>query len=285
MADTANTPADQPDIAATEPGDGAHGNGDSAARRMAGGPSVHDQAQEILEEAFDGIDLDAFEDGDLVRARLQDGVADGLQSYKTLIVGLQDQIAELQDKQAVLMRQAADLDNRKKQADREVEKARKFGIQKFAEQLLPVADNMERALAHKPQNADEDEQLRRTYEGVELTHRTLMAAFRSAGIEPVASEGELLDPNRHEAVQQVEDASVPDNTVLKVFQSGYMIAERLLRPALVVVATGGPRAEVAPTAPDVADMATSEGAHPGGSGEATGEPAVNEADEPSAGQA
>ncbi|MBB6577766.1 molecular chaperone GrpE [Comamonas odontotermitis] len=146
---------------------------------------------------------------------------------------LQAQLAELQAKNAELadqyMRAKADVENARRRAEEDVAKARKFGIEGFAESLLPVIDSLDAALSI--QNAT-PEQLR---EGSDATLRQLNAALernKVIAINPPA--GEKFDPHHHQAISMVP-ADQPANTVVGVLQKGYMIADRILRPALVTV--------------------------------------------------
>ena len=140
----------------------------------------------------------------------------------------QSEAAELRD---AYLRARADLENTRKQAAADVAKAYKFAIERFAEDLLPVADSLQQALAVS--NAT-PEQLRA---GVELTLKQLQAAFGRAQLLEVDPAGEKFDPHRHQAMQMV-DAEQPANTVVQVFQKGYVLNDRILRPALVTVAKG-----------------------------------------------
>lgn len=131
--------------------------------------------------------------------------------------------AELRD---AWLRARAETENVRRQAAAETQKAHKFAIEKFAQDLLPVRDALEQALAA---NAT-PEQLRA---GVELTLRQLDAAFARAELTEIAPQGEKFDPHRHQAMQMV-DGGAP-NTVVSVFQKGYLLNDRVLRPALVAV--------------------------------------------------
>ena len=146
---------------------------------------------------------------------------------------LQTELAELKAKSADLadqfLRAKADSENARRRAEEEVSKARKFGIESFAESLLPVADSLDAALAIPEATA---QQLR---EGSDATLRQLLAALernKVVAINPGA--GEKFDPNFHQAISVVPAAQAP-NTVVSVLQKGYVIAERILRPALVTV--------------------------------------------------
>ncbi|MEL6747040.1 MAG: nucleotide exchange factor GrpE [Pseudomonadota bacterium] len=207
--------------------------------------ALFDNVDEVAEAEQEAEERGAWAGGDEVEKLNRDAAAGALSEYKA-------RYDELQGKHEIALRQLAEAENRRKQADREVEKARKFAVSKFAEDLLPVADSLEQALAHMPQDEELSDGVKGVLAGVELTHRNFLASLKSHGIERVEAEGAILDPNMHEAVQQMEDPSVPDGTILRAFRSGYMISDRLLRAALVVVATGGPRPESAAAQPDAA---------------------------------
>ncbi|HVF65125.1 MAG TPA: nucleotide exchange factor GrpE [Casimicrobiaceae bacterium] len=138
------------------------------------------------------------------------------------------EIARLKD---AYVRSRADLENARKQAAVDVTKAHKFAIEKFATDLVAVADSLEQALA--ADNATPD-QLR---SGVELTLKQLQAAFGRAQLTVIDPLGERFDPHQHQAMQMV-DADQPAGSVVQVFQKGYLLNDRVLRPALVSVAKG-----------------------------------------------
>jgi molecular chaperone GrpE len=140
---------------------------------------------------------------------------------------LRRQNEEYRDK---YLRLAAEIDNLRKRSAREVENARKYGIERFAEALLPVFDSLEAGLA--VENVDVDA-LR---EGQEATLRLLEQAFKSVGVEQIDPAGEPFDPNLHEAMSMLPAAHAEPDSVIDVVQKGYLIQERLLRPARVVVA-------------------------------------------------
>ncbi len=144
---------------------------------------------------------------------------------------LQKAEAEVADLRDAWLRARADLENARKQAALDVTKAHKFAIEKFAADLLPVADSLQQALAVEHATP---EQLRA---GVELTLKQLQAAFGRAQLAEIDPAGEKFDPHRHQAMQMVE-SDQPANTVVQVFQKGYALNDRVLRPALVAVAKG-----------------------------------------------
>jgi molecular chaperone GrpE len=142
--------------------------------------------------------------------------------------------AEFKDK---LLRTLADMDNLRKRTEREVADARMYGITGFARDVLAVADNMHRALAtvEPAQREAADPTVKAMIEGVELTERELMKALEKHGVRKFTPEGEKFDPNLHQAMYEVPNSDHPAGHVAQVIQSGYMIGERMLRPALVGV--------------------------------------------------
>jgi len=152
--------------------------------------------------------------------------------------------AELKDR---LLRTLADMDNMRKRTAREVADAQLRGITSFAHDILGVADNMRRALDAVSPEARRGAQAAVTalIDGIELTERELLKALEKNGVRQFAPQGEKFDPNLHQAIFEVPDASVPAGSVVQVVQPGYMIGDRVLRPAMVGVSKGGPKS--APT--------------------------------------
>jgi molecular chaperone GrpE len=157
---------------------------------------------------------------------------------------LAKEAAELKDR---LLRTLADMENLRRRTEREIADTRQYAVASFARDLLAVADNMERAL--NTLSADFRDQadpvVKSHIEGVELTERELLKVMEKHGIRKFDPQGQKFDPNLHQAMMQVPDPSVPDGTVVQVMAPGYMIGERVLRPALVGVAKGGPKATAA----------------------------------------
>lgn len=161
---------------------------------------------------------------------------------------LVDEAAEMKDR---LLRTLADMENLRKRTEREVADARQYGIASFARDVLGVADNFRRALdAIGPEvRAGADAAVVSFIEGVELTEKELLKALEKNGIRKIEPLGEKFDPNLHQAMYEVPDPSVPSGSVVQVIQPGYVIGERILRPAMVAVAKGGPKM-AAPVAND-----------------------------------
>jgi len=159
-----------------------------------------------------------------------------------LVASLTKEAADLKDR---LLRTLAEMENLRRRTEREVADARAYGITNFARDILAVADNMERALKAL------DDELRETanagvkalLDGVELTERELIKAMEKHGVKKLEPQGQKFDPNLHQAMYEIPDESVPAGTVVQVMQPGYTIGERVLRPALVGVSKGGPKAQ------------------------------------------
>lgn len=157
------------------------------------------------------------EDGDEVELSL-DQVVDKLE-------------ADLAEARDAALRAQADAINVQRRAEQDVEKARKYALERFVGELLPVVDNMERAL----EAAGDSEAAKPIVEGVELTLKSLMDALEKNGVEAVDPMGEPFDPQIAQAMSMVENPDVEPNTVIAVMQKGYNLNGRLIRPAMVMV--------------------------------------------------
>lgn len=136
----------------------------------------------------------------------------------------------------------AETENVRRRLEQQAEDRGKYAVAQFAKDVLPVADNLRRALDAAPPAAREGNDIANTLTvGVELTERELLTALERYGIRPVQALGQRFDPNFHQAMMEMEDATQPDGTVVMVMQQGYQIHDRLLRPALVAVSKGGPK--------------------------------------------
>jgi len=162
------------------------------------------------------------------------------------VEALTKEAADAHDK---MLRTLAEMENLRKRTSREVADARTYGITGFARDVLDIADNLQRALDAVPAEAkaNADPGLKALIEGVELTERSLLNALEKNGVKKFDPAGGKFDPNFQQAMFEVPDPSVPAGTVVQVMQSGYMIGERVLRPALVGVSKGGAKAP--PAAP------------------------------------
>ena len=148
--------------------------------------------------------------------------------------------AEFKDK---LLRTLAEMENLRRRTEREIADSRVYAISNFARDIIAVADNMDRALGALDKELREkaDAGTKALLDGVELTERELLKVLEKHGVKKFEPLGEKFDPNLHQAMFELPDASRPAGTVAQVVQPGYMIGERMLRPALVAVAKGGPK--------------------------------------------
>jgi molecular chaperone GrpE len=150
-------------------------------------------------------------------------------SAEELVEKLQQEVADAKD---AALRAQADAQNAKRRAEQDVERARKFALERFCSELLPVVDNLERALEAA---SGGEEAIKPIAEGVELTLKSFLDALRKFNIEAVDPQGEPFDPNLHQAMSMVENPEVEPNTVIAVMQKGYTLNGRLVRPAMVMV--------------------------------------------------
>jgi molecular chaperone GrpE len=145
------------------------------------------------------------------------------------VQALEEQLAAAQDQS---LRMAADLQNVRRRAEQDIEKAHKFALEKFANDLLPVVDSLERGLELSDPN---DEAIKAVREGMDLTFKLLLDTLKRFQLEQVDPHGAPFNPEHHQAMALEESTNVEPNTVLKVFQKGFLLHGRLLRPAMVVV--------------------------------------------------
>jgi molecular chaperone GrpE len=148
--------------------------------------------------------------------------------------------ADFKDKH---LRVLAEMENLRRRTEREVADARVYGVTGFARDVLAVADNMHRALGTIETELVEhaDPKMKALVEGVELTERELMKVLEKYGVTKFSPEGEKFDPNVHQAMYEVHNADLPPGHVAQVVQAGYMLGDRILRPALVAVTKGAPK--------------------------------------------
>jgi molecular chaperone GrpE len=177
------------------------------------------------------------------------------------VAELAREAADLKDR---LLRALAEMENLRRRTEREVADARSYAISNFARDVLAVSDNMGRALGAvgAELRAAADSSVKALVEGIELTERELAKVLEKHGVRKLEPMGGKFDPNLHQAMYEVPDETVPSGTVVQVVQPGYTIGERILRPALVAVAKGGPKAAASsasePPANDNAGAASAE---------------------------
>lgn len=156
--------------------------------------------------------------------------------------------AERDDMKDKVLRTLAEMENLRRRTEREVADAKAYAVTSFARDMLGSADNLRRALESVPEaaRAGDDAALKALIEGVELTERELLKTLERHGVRKIDPQGEKFDPNLHSAMFEAPDPEAPKGFVSKVVQSGYKIGERVLRPALVGVSAGAPKAPEPP---------------------------------------
>ena len=241
-------PIEQPD--GTAPDAPAEDQADNQSGDQAAKEEAPAEAAPVLEDAplFEGVPL--LEDAPVDREAERE-----------------EEIAALKDK---LLRALAETENVRRRADRDKDDAAKYAITNFAREMLNVADNLRRAIASLPEEArTDDPTLATLLTGVELTEKEMLTTFERFGIRPIEAMGKKIDPKFHEALFEIEDESQLAGTIVQVLDTGYVLKDRLLRPARVGVAKGGPKEAPADNAPEAGE-ATDDG-------EGENEPAVGSA--------
>jgi molecular chaperone GrpE len=173
--------------------------------------------------------------------------AEGQRSVHDVIAALQAEVADHKDR---WLRAQAEIENVRKRYEREKEETAKYAITKFARDIINVGDNFQRAIDAVPAGAAEREPALKSFlEGVTLTERELLNILERHGIKRLTPKDEPFNPHLHQAMMEVQRSDVAPGTIVQVFQPGYTIEDRVLRPAMVVVAKAEPRpAEARPTA-------------------------------------
>ena len=186
------------------------------------------QAQEAAEHLVSEEELahtESLSDEEIIESL---GASESDVDLGQMVSELQGEIAQMHDE---LLRSRAEMENIRRRSQEEVSKARKFALESFAESLIPVRDSLEAALSHEQQSAE-------TYkEGVDTTLRQLTQAFERNSLKEIAPAlGDAFDPNHHQAISSISDPNHAANTIVQLLQKGYTLSERVVRPALVVVA-------------------------------------------------
>jgi molecular chaperone GrpE len=178
------------------------------------------------------------------------------------LAALRAEAAELKDK---LLRAHAEVENIRKRAEREREETAKYAISKLAREVVGVGDNFQRAIEAVPAGAaDQDPALKSFLDGVTMTERELLNVLERHGIKRIQPINEPFNPHLHQAVMEIQRTDVPAGTAVQVFQAGYTIGDRVLRPAMVAVSKGGPRATPAGEAGPASAPPGGDGAPEGG---------------------
>lgn len=156
--------------------------------------------------------------------------------------------SELRDK---FLRLAAEMDNLRRRTEREVKDAKAYSVAGFARDMLAVSDNLRRALDTIPEELKTNSEagIAGLIEGVDMTERSMLSALERHGVRKMDAEGQKFDPNFHQAMFEIPNTAVANNTVVQVVQAGFTIGDRVLRPAMVGVSKGGPKGDV-PTTPE-----------------------------------
>lgn len=173
-----------------------------------------------------------------------EGIAENTENEEEEVIDFSQEIEKLKAENLSLknefLRAYADAENTKKRCAQEIEKNTKYAISSFAKDLLTVADNLHRAIEALPEaEKAKCEEAKNLLKGVELTEAELMKVFKKFGIQKVESLGKVFDPNYQRVIQEVEDKEKPAGTIIAELQTGYMINDRILREAMVVVTKGG----------------------------------------------
>lgn len=177
-----------------------------------------------------------------------------------VIAALEAEVSDMKDR---VLRAVAEMENLRKRTQREVNEARSYAIANFARDMLTATDNLERALMAVPQEARDnaDPAMKSLIEGIEMTEREMQRLMQKNGVKPILAEGERFDPHKHQAMFEVPNDQVPSGTVVQVMQAGFEIGDRVLRPAMVGVAKGGPKPAPRPQ-PEAASEPAAEAEQP-----------------------
>ena len=192
---------------------------------------MSNEENKVTEEELDQIIAEAEK---VEEAELNEDAADEQESkIAQLEAALLSSESKVKEQQDSVLRAKAEVENMRRRSEQEIDKARKFALNKFAEGLLPVIDNLERAM----QAADaENEVVKPLFEGVELTHKTFVDTVAKFGLKEINPEGEVFNPEFHQAMSIQESPDHDSNTVIFVMQKGYELNGRVVRPAMVMVA-------------------------------------------------
>ena len=237
-------PTNRDEAGAPEPAAAAaEGNDDEATAASVEAAAADDEAGPTAADAAPAEAAEAADDE--AEARAEPAGPEGEE---------EDALGELRER---LLRTMAELENTRRRAERDREDTAKYAIAGFARSVLTVADNLRRAIASVPEEARESEAVKPLLAGVEMTERELLRAFERHGIKAVEPLGEKFDHNFHQAMFEIESDGQPPGTVIQVMETGYVIADRLLRPAMVGIAKAKPAADPAadPPAPSEGEPA------------------------------
>jgi molecular chaperone GrpE len=223
-----------------KPADAAANASPSDAGPSSAGPSPADDADAAAEAGPDGFSA----------AQLKDIIA-------ALQEDLDAKTAAVAAKHDQLLRAVAETDNVRRRFEKEKDETAKYAISKFAKDILSVGDNFQRAISAVPKDAIEtDPALKNLLDGVVLAERDFRTALERHGVTTIDPAGLPFNPHHHQAVMEQENTDVANGTVLQVYEVGYLIDDRCLRPAMVVVSRGGGKAGKSPDVPPVEPVST-----------------------------
>ncbi|WEM41807.1 nucleotide exchange factor GrpE [Photobacterium sp. DA100] len=180
------------------------------------------------EQTVEAVETESAEE-EVVEMTLEEQQAARIAELEAALLTSEAKVREQQDS---VLRARADVENMRRRSEQEIDKARKFALNKFAEELLPVIDNMERAIEMADKN---DEAIKPMVEGVELTLKTMMGTVEKFGLKQLNPIGEAFNPEFHQAMSIQESTEYEPNTVMLVMQKGYELNGRVVRPAMVMV--------------------------------------------------
>ena len=189
-------------------------------------------AEEIIKQAEEQVETQ-FE-------AAAENISEELEKINELELALAAAQSTVSDQKDSVIRAKAEVDNVRRRAAQDVEKARKFALEKFAGEMLTVVDNLERGLATIDAEAEEQ---KATFEGVNLTLQGLMSGLEKFGVKAVDPQDQPFNPELHQAMSMQEVEGVAPNTVIAVMQKGYELNGRLIRPAMVMVSKAAPKVD------------------------------------------
>ncbi len=198
----------------------------------------------MMTDPADTFDAEGTAPEDAMREEVSaaDGAAAPRPDSNAAVEALQAEVASLKDR---VLRTMAEMENLRRRTEREVADAKSYGVTSFAREMVSAVDNLQRAVASVPADAKAEASpaMQSFIQGIELTERDLLSRMARFKVQPIETVGSRFDPNRHEALFEMPDESVPSGTVVQQVETGYVIGERVLRPAKVGVSRGGPKPE------------------------------------------
>ena len=190
---------------------------------------------ETKQDQSQDVEVDEVVEGELeTAAELGEGAVDPETEENSLEKQLEDAKAQAADNLDQLMRTRAEMENIRRRSEKELTNARKYALEKFAQELLPVIDSMEMGVAAAQ---DENADVAKLREGTEMTLKMFETAIEKFGIKGVHPQGEEFNPDHHQAMTMIDSQEHKPNTIIDVMQKGYLLNERLVRPAMVVVSS------------------------------------------------